>query len=331
MRILSLFSGIGAHDLGLERAGMTIAGQCECDPWCLAVLGKHWPKVPRFDDVRALTGELVAQVCGRVDLVTGGFPCTDISLAGKGAGLAGQHSGLWHEMRRIVSEVRPAWVLAENVPALRTRGADEVLEGLEALGYACWPLVVGAEDAGAPHRRRRVWIVAHTDSDALRLVEQRVSGGWARGVRDEGKAELGADGVADATELRCDRDRAVAGGEGEGEGEGRMLESARGSQGLAYADRRGREQLGSVRLLDGEREASRYDPDGRYRWPSRPGEPQAEWEAPRVVESGICGAATGTPDRLVGFARRNRIRALGNCNPPQVVELIGRAILEEAA
>ena len=94
------------------------------------------------------------------DLIVGGFPCQDISLAGQGAGIAGPRSGLWTHMERLVAECRPRWVVAENVPGLRSRGADRVCHGLEALGYACWPLVVGAVHAGAPHRRQRVWVVA---------------------------------------------------------------------------------------------------------------------------------------------------------------------------
>jgi DNA (cytosine-5)-methyltransferase 1 len=155
---LSLFAGIGGIDLGLSRAGSRCVGMVEIDPFCRAVLAKNFPGVPLFQDVRSFDARAFA---GSVDLVAGGFPCQDISVAGKGAGIDGARSGLWSEMLRVVREVRPAWVLAENVPALRTRGADRVLGDLEGEGYACWPLLVGAGDVGAPHRRQRVWIVAH--------------------------------------------------------------------------------------------------------------------------------------------------------------------------
>lgn len=159
MRVLSLFSGIGAHDLGLEWAGMTIVGQVENDEYCTKILEKHWPKVNRWRDIRTVPAKYFRRL--KPDLITGGFPCQDISVAGKQAGIVeGEKSSLWREMWRIIRAVRPDWVLVENVPALRTNGADGVLAALEAIGYACWPLVVGAEHLGAPHKRHRVLIVA---------------------------------------------------------------------------------------------------------------------------------------------------------------------------
>ncbi|GAC1338630.1 MAG: hypothetical protein NVSMB18_05360 [Acetobacteraceae bacterium] len=158
--VLDLFSGIGGLSLGLHWAGMRTGAFCEADPFCRRVLARHWPGVPIYPDVRTLSADRLRQDGVWPDLVCGGFPCQDASLAGRGAGLAGARSGLWFEMERIVAECRPHWVVAENVPGLRGRGADQVLLGLEALGYACWPLVVGAVHAGAPHVRRRLWLVA---------------------------------------------------------------------------------------------------------------------------------------------------------------------------
>jgi DNA (cytosine-5)-methyltransferase 1 len=161
VNVLSLFSGIGGIDLGLQRAGMTIKGQCEIDQFCRKVLEKHWPHVWRHNDVTTLTGATVRERCGEIELVAGGFPCQDLSTAGEGEGLDGQRSRLWWEMLRVVREVRPGWVLVENVPALRTRGGDRVLAGLAEAGYTARPLVVGAHHAGADHIRRRVWILAN--------------------------------------------------------------------------------------------------------------------------------------------------------------------------
>ena len=162
MRVLDLFSGIGGFSLGLHWAGMRTVAFCERDPWCRRILARHWPGLPLYDDVRRLTAErLRRDGVHAPDLVCGGFPCQDVSAAGKGGGLDGARSGLWQEMERLVAELRPAWVVAENSPALRVRGADRVCAGLEALGYACWPLVVGAAHAGAPHLRERVFVVAY--------------------------------------------------------------------------------------------------------------------------------------------------------------------------
>ena len=159
--VLDLFSGIGGISLGLHWAGMRTIAFCDSDPFTRAVLQRHWPGVPVFPDIRTLDqSALRASGADRPTVLCGGFPCQDISLAGRGAGLAGARSGLWSHMARLVSECRPRWVVVENVSSLRSRGADRVQLDLEALGYAGWPLVVGAAHAGAPHRRARMWLVA---------------------------------------------------------------------------------------------------------------------------------------------------------------------------
>ena len=161
MTVGSLFAGIGGFDLGFERAGYEIKWQVEIDEYCQKVLAKHWPNVKRYGDICDVTGKQI----GYVDVITGGFPCQDISNAGKGAGIEGERSGLWKEMQRIICEVRPRYVVVENVAALLGRGIGTVLGDLAASGYdadwQCRP----ASAFGAPHRRNRVWIVADTQSD----------------------------------------------------------------------------------------------------------------------------------------------------------------------
>jgi len=159
--VLDLFSGIGGLSLGLHWAGMRTCAFCEADPFARGVLARHWQGVPIYDDVRTLSAaRLRSDGVPRPELLCGGFPCQDVSLAGQAAGIGGERSGLWSHMARLVRECRPLWVVVENVPGLRSRGADQVLFDLEAADYACWPLVVGAVHAGAPHRRSRVWLVA---------------------------------------------------------------------------------------------------------------------------------------------------------------------------
>lgn len=159
--VLDLFSGIGGFSLGLHWAGMQTTAFCEADPFARTILTRHWPAVPCYPDIRTLSAaQLRDHGMPRPDLVCGGFPCQDISLAGHGAGIGGARSGLWSHMARLVDECRPRWVVVENVPGLRVRGADRVVSDLAALGYASWPCVVGAAHAGAPHRRARVWVVA---------------------------------------------------------------------------------------------------------------------------------------------------------------------------
>lgn len=160
--LLDLFSGIGGFSLGLERTGgFRTAAFCEIEPYAQAVLRKHWPEVPCYGDIKTLTAERLAADGIAVDAICGGFPCQDISVAGKGAGLDGARSGLWREYVRLIGELRPRWVIAENVAQLRTRGLDRVLNDLAAIGYDAEWHCVPASYVGAPHRRDRIWIVAY--------------------------------------------------------------------------------------------------------------------------------------------------------------------------
>ncbi len=159
MKFLSLFSGIGGLDLGLERAGMTCIGQVEIDPFCRKVLAKHWPNVPRFEDVREFTRDSISET---PDLICGGFPCTDISCANPGGdGIDGERSGLWSEFARILRYFPDCIALVENVPALLWRGIERVLGDLAAIGRdAEWESLPAAA-FGAPHLRDRVFIVTY--------------------------------------------------------------------------------------------------------------------------------------------------------------------------
>ncbi len=161
MNVLDLFSGIGGFSLGLERAGMRTVAFCEIDPWCRSELAGRWPGVPIFEDVRTLSGSAV----GRADVVCGGFPCQDISTAGRRAGIAGPRSGLWAEYARIVGELRPRYIIVENVAALLNFGLGRVLGDLAALGYDAEWHGIPAAALGAPHQRDRVWIIAYAPGD----------------------------------------------------------------------------------------------------------------------------------------------------------------------
>ena len=159
MRVGSLFAGIGGFDLGLERAGFEIAWQVEIDPYCQRVLAKHWPNVQRYGDIRAIDWGTVP----RVDMLCGGFPCQDLSFAGKRAGIDGERSGLWSEYVRAIRALRPRYILVENVPGLLTNAyMGRVLGDLAESGYDAEWDCLPASAFGAPHRRDRVWIVAYT-------------------------------------------------------------------------------------------------------------------------------------------------------------------------
>jgi DNA (cytosine-5)-methyltransferase 1 len=167
LRVLDLFSGIGGFSLGLEQAGMRTVAFCECDPYCRRVLARHWPGVPIYDDVRTLTADALRRDGIAVDLICGGFPCQDISTAGRGLGLAGERSGLWRDFARLIGELRPCFVVVENVAALLGRGLLDVLGDIAARGYDAEWQVVSACDVGAPHVRERVWLVAYPSEAGL--------------------------------------------------------------------------------------------------------------------------------------------------------------------
>lgn len=173
LNILDLFSGVGGFSLGLERTGgfKTVAF-CEVDPAARRVLAKHWPGVPIHEDIRTLSKE---QLLESIDIICGGFPCQDLSVAGTrngNLGLEGDRSGLWYEYLRLISEIRPTFALIENVAALRSRGLEDVLRGLDAVGYDAEWHCIPATYVGAAHQRDRVWILAHAKS-------LRVEGLWA--------------------------------------------------------------------------------------------------------------------------------------------------------
>lgn len=154
----SLFAGIGGFDLGFERAGFDTVWQVEIDDYCRSVLERHFPRAERFGDIR----ECGAHNLKPVDVICGGFPCQDISVAGKGAGInEGTRSGLWIEYSRIIRELRPRFVLVENVSALLDRGISRVLGDLAESGYDAEWQSLQAADFGLPHYRDRVWILAY--------------------------------------------------------------------------------------------------------------------------------------------------------------------------
>lgn len=162
LREMALFAGAGGGILGGKILGWECVCAVEWEPYPAAVLAARQnegvlPPFPIWDDVQTFDGRPWR---GLVDVVSGGFPCQDISAAGKGAGITGDRSGMWKHMARIVGEVRPRYVLVENSPVLTSRGLDVVLGDLAGMGYDAEWGVLGADDAGAPHARKRIWILA---------------------------------------------------------------------------------------------------------------------------------------------------------------------------
>lgn len=191
LTVLDLFSGIGGFSLGLERTGgfKTIAF-CEIEPFPRKVLAKHWPGVPIFEDVRTLHAR---DIVGTVDVICGGFPCQDLSCAGKQAGFKGDRSSLYTEMVRLIGECRPQYAIFENVTALLSgdRGAwfAQFLYDLAAFGYDAEWHCIPASYAGAQTLRDRVWIVAHPQCESVQ-GRALVWEGWKIESREEQLARL---------------------------------------------------------------------------------------------------------------------------------------------
>ena len=201
MNELALFAGAGGGILGGHLLGWRTVCAVEWEPYPASILAQRQndgllPPFPIWDDVRTFDGHPWR---GVVDVVSGGFPCQDISLAGKGAGITGERSGMWAHMARIIGEVRPRFAFVENSPALLTRGLGVVLSDLATLGYDCRWTVLGASDVGAPHRRERFWLVG-ADTNCKRMegrMRQDRQPGTGEGGKGRNEARRVCEAVAD--------------------------------------------------------------------------------------------------------------------------------------
>lgn len=243
MKVGSLFSGVGCGDLGLEWAGFEHAWFVEVNEYARQVLELRWPGRPIYGDIKEVDFTAVEPV----DVLAGGFPCQDISIAGKGAGIKGERSGLWSEFARAIAEIRPRYALIENSPILITRGLDVVLSDLAALGYDAEWNCIPASALGAPHKRDRIWIVAYADNrsgntqkairtgrdssqsggaDMADSLRERLSLSGSKSFREDGEqgrrqsppkgwwsSEPGVGRVANGTPHRVDRLKGIGNGQ----------------------------------------------------------------------------------------------------------------------
>ena len=309
----SLFAGIGGFDLGFERAGFECRWQVEIENYATKILEKHWPKVHRQRDIR----ECNASNLERVDCIIGGFPCQDISCAGRGAGLDGERSGLFFEAIRLVRELQPRAIVLENVAALLTRGLDRVLGTLAEIGYDAEWHCVPAAAVGAPHIRDRVFVIG------IQNMAQHPYGINERSIRagSEFQSDATASGnscwqdpsqVADA---RCKLRQPWGVSRSRGEAAPHRIAEANHNQRCGEDVANSNEFIAIEKRLQRSREFMWASCDQAADSGRRP---IGHW----AVEPAVGRVANGVP------ARVDRLRCLGNAIVPQVAEVVARMALD---
>jgi len=307
MKVLDLFSGIGGFSLGLEAAGMETVAFCEIEDYPVTILNKHWPDVPVYRDVRKLTGEQIEQEVGRVNVICGGFPCQPFSVAGQQKGKEDDRH-LWPEMFRLIQEIRPRWVIGENVAGFVRMALDDVLHDLEGEGYTTQSFVIPACAVGGIHRRDRVWIVAHSPESRTGENKQGVRSRTERCVcsqdeKTERSESFLEQGIVAHSECHGRDETQKPGSTAKSEKESRVQQS------------KGCHSTSTGVSRDDASDSSRDDSGRECRTQSfRP------IELP--TQSAVRHRDDGLPDNVA------RLKALGNAVVPQIPELIGRAIME---
>ena len=311
MNHLDLFSGIGGFSIGLEKAGFTTKAFCETDPFCKLVLKTHWKDVKIYDNIKELTGEQIEKEIGPIDIITGGFPCQPFSVAGQKRGTDDDRY-LWPEMFRVIREVKPQFVIGENVKGLINLQDGMVFEtvctDLESEGYEVRAFNIPAAGVGAPHRRERLWIVAYSNSDDGRTKhsskpQEKQTRMEHRSGRTGQSFKKSNSHVANSESIGSRKSR-------ESDFEKRDPSSDAAQSNGSGADVSDSNSKGSQRFRT-QHELRKSQSEEQVSWPRR-------WEfEPNVgrVAHGVSG-------------RSHRLRGLGNAIVPQIAEEIGKAIMK---
>jgi len=334
IRILDLFSGIGGFSHGFEKAGdFETAAFCEIDPHATKVLKKNFPNVPVIDDVRKIKGEDFKDI----DVICGGFPCQDISVAGKQRGINEQtRSGLWIEYKRIIQEIKPRWVVIENVRNLLSNGLAIVLQDLHEIGYDAEWEIISARSVGACHLRERVWIVAYPRCRFGRTGDKGNSEKFRGGETLNKK-------VGSQNTLETERSsfrRPTYSGElvsvESPNSSGERVQGLRSSR-LEEPYSHGEE---AISLCSSKIQSNSVSDSDYFRfWPTFTSEEEkCEWWATSTlsirdwwkVESSVCRVVDGLSEKL-DKGRAQRIKQLGNSIIPQIAQIIGDRILYHEA
>lgn len=317
---LSLFSGIGGLDLAAEWAGFETVGQCEWADYPTKFLEKHWPDVPRWRDIRTLTGGDFYARTGRrtVDIISGGFPCQPFSNAGKRRGKEDDRY-LWPEMVRVIAELRPTWVVGENVAGIINMALDTVLSDLESQGYATRAFLIPAAGVNAPHQRYRTAIVAYSKdcySGGLPVRKETKKSRFVSGSEDVSNT--------DCTGLQTSRAKQQATG------------APRNGEDVPNSNGTGCQKLNLPGITDttgltsgGNNEGKVCNTTGQG-LPDRPSQPMERYKTQEeyvtrewwAVEPNVGRVANGVPHRV------DRLKCLGNAVVPQQFYPIFKAIAE---
>ena len=345
---LSLFSGIGGLDLAAEMAGFTTVGQCEWADYPTKVLEKHWPDVPRWRDIRTLTGGSFYERTGlrAVDVISGGFPCQPFSVAGKRRGKEDDRY-LWPEMLRVISELRPAWVIGENVAGIVNMALDQVYSDLENEGYSVQAFIIPACAVDAPHRRDRVCIVGWKRPEGGLFYPNSESAEYKNiGESKTGKQEQPRVGglytdVSDSESIRLQRK--WSGGDKIGDTRPEKAQPERRCDVLSDADNRGRSLWRDGELPAVEETATSWaDHRGRAAeyvtgewWPAEPGLGGMVDGVPCWLDSSMSvpGHWMPEPDGVPRITqkrehRSDRLKCLGNAVVPQQFYPVFQAIAD---
>lgn len=325
--VLDIFSGIGGFSIGLEKAGMETLAFCEMEKYGKKLLNKYWPDVPVFPDVCELNSATFVEHGLEVpNVIAGGFPCQDISCAGKQAGIGGERSGLWKEFKRLIDELEPNYAIAENVANLRSNGLVTVLYDLWEIGYNAEWHCIPASAIGAPHRRDRIWIVAYPSrarsewSRRIRLstkISKDVSNANGNGCKDiqsETTRKNGDERQECFKVANIDRDVVAT--------IGLPL-----FKGRLEKNEEWRELPTSKPLIEPEVINAYRDNEGFKQWNVEP-------DIPRLANNKLnpdwVEWLMGFPSQWTeGGTYKQRLMGLGNAVVPQIPEIIGRAIMKK--
>ena len=308
-KVLDLFSGIGGFSLGLQNTGgFETVAFCEIEPFCHKVLKKHWQDVPIYNDIKELTYEKMQADGIEPTVITGGFPCQDISNAGPGKGIVGERSSLWSEYARIIEDVQPTWAIIENVSALRSKGLTLVLQNLSEIGYNAEWHCIPCTAVGGLHRRDRLWIIAYNgnvgnSNNSRSGTPQRRTYGVRKEEDERWEGQSQSRSSRSSSTIPNSMCEGLEGSEFSSDNSGQDEQRSKSSHGSASKPSGIRRE---PELIVSRGQLERYTDYAKTQW---------------AIEPNVGRVAYGIPRRV------DRLRGLGNAVLPQIPQFLGECIL----